>query len=422
LQIDEDVLRKYAESRGVKVDIDSLKKVANKFLTSILDESIKKVKLSDGEKTLYKSDFEQIKHSTYPNLKDKESEFYDAVDKIPSFITEEKKYIKWLHLSDFHIKLYEDYKTSPIFEALKEDIVELMKKHLINSFDFIIVTGDLAFYGKHEDYKGVKTLLDNIKNYTHTPKKRIFIVPGNHDVDRSIVQNQKYQLKSEWRSETEAENFLKGDKDVLNAFFKKFNGFSEFIRNFFRGKRSFTPDNYFSINILKIEGIQVALVGLNSCLKSGEDEEERNLMITKEQLNRALYESRKKVDLDGDFIQIPIKICFFHHPLDCINQNEIRNYRSRICKNFDFMLNGHIHDSAYDILNINNNYKIIKIVAGSTFIRDPGRGKQCYNIIKIDSKSLEGYGYFRRFEEGADYWTIDTSVGRGTGFVEVNLS
>jgi len=41
--------------------------------------------------------------------------------------------------------------------------------------------------------------------------------------------------------------------------------------------------------------------------------------------------------------------------------------------------------------------------------------------LKTNSKSLEGYGFFRRFDDGAHYWVIDTSVGQGTGIAEVEL-
>jgi len=296
-----------------------------------------------------------------------------------------------------------------------------MEDHSISSFDFIIITGDLAYFGKNVDYTDVASLLDDILDYTNTPKERLFIVPGNHDVDRNIVEQQKHQLKTDWKSEDDAVNFLNGDKTILEGFFKKFKGYSDFIDNYFGGNRVFTPTLNFSTHYLEIEGTKVALIGLNSCLKSGEDGEEGKLMITQDQLDKALYNFTKKGDLKCDLDDIPIKICFFHHPLEFIEKNESKKDKVIILQNFDFLLNGHIHDSAYYILNSKGNYEIITIIAGSTFIRNPGRGKQCYNIIKIDSKNLEGYGYFRKFEEGAHYWAIDTSVCQGTGTVEVKL-
>ena len=216
---------------------------------------------------------------------------------------------------------------------------------------------------------------------------------------------------------------MAGDKTILRAFFNKFKGYSEFIENYFKGTRAFNHESNFSTHLLPIKDIKVALIGLNSCLISGKDKEEGTLMIGENQLKRALEEFRQNEEIKCDLKDIPVRICFFHHPLDCINRNEVRFIENSIYKNFDFLLNGHIHNSVYKKTTKSDRHRLINIIAGSTFIRGsrPKEEKQCYNIIKIHSKTLEGYGFFRRFDKGADDWAIDTSVGNELGIVEVKI-
>lgn len=417
---DKSLIEKYVDAHGLDVDIDSLEEIVNEFFISYIGEIIKKDK-KNGKKKYEKSEVDEIREQ---QLNNQQSDIDNTVDdKLSPSITDEDNDIKWLHLSDFHIKPSEGYKTSPIFEALQDDIEKLMEDYSITSFDFIIVTGDLGYFGKYDDYKDVESLLDHILDYTNTLKENLFIVPGNHDVNRKIVENQKSQIKTDWKSVNDANNFMEGDKTILRAFFKKFKGYSEFIENYFNGTRAFNHESNFSTHLLPIKDIKVALIGLNSCLISGKDKEEGTLMIAENQLKRALEEFRQKDDLKCDLKDIPVRICFFHHPLDCINRNEVKVIENGIFKNFDFLLNGHIHNSVYKETTKSDRHRLINIIAGSTFIRSsrPKEEKQCYNIIKINSKTLKGYGYFRRFDKGADDWAIDTSVGNEFGIVEVKI-
>jgi len=375
----------------------------------------------NGKKKYEKSEIDEIRARKLDN---QQTDLNNNVDtRLSPSITDEENDIYWLHLSDFHIEPDERHNTSPIFKALKNDIEKLMEEYSISSFDFIIVTGDLGYSGENNDYKEVESLLDSILGYTNTPRKNLFIVPGNHDVNRKIVENQKDQIKTDWKSVTDANNFMKGDKTILRGFFNKFKGYSKFIENYFEGTRAFNHESNFSTHLLPIKGKKVALIGLNSCLISGKDLEEGTLMITENQLNLALERFTQEGHFNCDLEHIPIRICFFHHPLDCISRIERKITDIIIYRNFNFLLNGHIHDSAYDVNTKGGRHKLINIIAGSTFIRGepPKEEKQCYNIIKINSETLKGYGYFRKLDKGAADWGIDTSVGNEFGIAEVKV-
>jgi 3',5'-cyclic AMP phosphodiesterase CpdA len=50
--------------------------------------------------------------------------------------------------------------------------------------DFILLTGDLAFSGKPEEYALADGFLDELVEASGVPNERIFCIPGNHYINR----------------------------------------------------------------------------------------------------------------------------------------------------------------------------------------------------------------------------------------------
>src|SRR5579864_7156030 len=91
----------------------------------------------------------------------------------------------WLHLSDWH-QQGRELDRRAVRDALLED---LEKRESIDErlaeIDFIVFSGDLAFNGAAEEYTAVaEELLRPVLEVTRVPKNRLFIVPGNHDLER----------------------------------------------------------------------------------------------------------------------------------------------------------------------------------------------------------------------------------------------
>jgi 3',5'-cyclic AMP phosphodiesterase CpdA len=87
--------------------------------------------------------------------------------------------ISWLHISDIHLRPLDAWPQKVVMEAMCEDI----NRHFARApADFILVSGDLAFTGRTEDYALVETFLDKVRAAAGVPRERIFCIPGNHDV------------------------------------------------------------------------------------------------------------------------------------------------------------------------------------------------------------------------------------------------
>lgn len=93
----------------------------------------------------------------------------------------------WLHLSDIHFGHgNRDYSANQraVLKALRQHLQTDVRPQV--DLDAIFVTGDIAFSGKAEQYTAARELLLDFSKLLDIPPNRIFLVPGNHDVDRAI--------------------------------------------------------------------------------------------------------------------------------------------------------------------------------------------------------------------------------------------
>ena len=92
-----------------------------------------------------------------------------------------------LHLSDFHIDYKDDehVKRDEIIEKLKKKLVFIFNKEPDWIPNFIILTGDIAYAAKEDDYKKVVDLLSPIfselKSKFEINSSRIVVAAGNHN-------------------------------------------------------------------------------------------------------------------------------------------------------------------------------------------------------------------------------------------------
>lgn len=98
--------------------------------------------------------------------------------------------MRLLHLSDIHFKEPDclDPRTDPerpYRTRLKADLVELCAEKTV---DAILVSGDIAFKGHPAEFTVADAWLKELAAASGCRPDRIYVVPGNHDVDRSICR------------------------------------------------------------------------------------------------------------------------------------------------------------------------------------------------------------------------------------------
>lgn len=318
--------------------------------------------------------------------------------------------LTWLHLSDWHQK-GKDFDRHVVRQALIKDIKnrKLISQDL-EKIDFIVFGGDVAFSGKPEEYKAAKEeLFEPLLRACNLGPERLFIIPGNHDLDRAKFGLLPAPLLKPIESDIEAKDWLY-DSEKRVEVLKPLKAFKSFVSQYTKQKNS----DYANIRELEVDGKKVALLGINSSWmcgrrKNSKDEiDDKGVVIVGEPQIHDSLESISEFD---------VKIVVLHHPFDWLADFESSQIMSRLIRECDFILRGHQHESQVAV--ISSTYgDCVVIPAGACYDRripiDP-RYANAYNFVHLDFKSGNGVVFLRCWN-GRDQWREDIDSCSGGKF------
>ena len=203
--------------------------------------------------------------------------------------------IKVIHISDFHLESENlSFDKNKIINALINDLKSVIcdKSIIIFSGDLIDKSG-IGFKDKELAFDYFKELfIDKIINEFPTLKNRFFIVPGNHDFDRSEVDEfSDFPRKKYFNDKPEiVEDFVSKNYNIEKSL-EGLKNFKEFEKGFYKNNFSdkdwnFTQfENSFRI---QIDGINTGLSCLNTTWLSFDDVEKGSLFLSKFQVENSL--------------------------------------------------------------------------------------------------------------------------------------
>jgi predicted phosphodiesterase len=177
-----------------------------------------------------------------------------------------KRGLTWIHVSDWHQK-DKEFDRRIVRDALIEDIKNRAAiSQDLATIDLIIFSGDLAFSGRIEEYLAAKEqFIDPLLEACGLGHDRLFIVPGNHDLDRKAFDPILRGLPDLLKTYDDVKNWLT-QENCKAMLMKPFQAFTNFIADCTGTKQG----NYASICIWNnIGGKKVALLGLNSAWACG---------------------------------------------------------------------------------------------------------------------------------------------------------
>lgn len=185
--------------------------------------------------------------------------------------------MRLLHLSDIHFKEPECMEPMtdperPYRTLLRADLEVLCGE---KSVDAILVSGDIAFKGHHAEFATAGGWLKELAAACGCRPDRIYVVPGNHDVDRSVCRNStaisNAQAAIARADNQHRESVLRtqlNDSDSGLALFKPlaaYNTFASPLGCFVSPERPFWIYNLEDLG----GGVTLRLHGLTSTLISG---------------------------------------------------------------------------------------------------------------------------------------------------------
>jgi predicted phosphodiesterase/energy-coupling factor transporter ATP-binding protein EcfA2 len=245
-----------------------------------------------------------------------------------------------MHLSDLHVG-GEDWQRDDVLDALVRDLPQLLAGHELRP-DLLLVTGDVADSGRREEYDGAFVVLEQITRALGLDRhEHVFMVPGNHDVDRSRISGitslhhqALVMLGSEGLADALAD--LLGHADELALYGERLREWCAFTERFMGPARAVTPEHPWRADVVRVQGLSVGVLSLCTAWASGNDHEHGRLLLGERQLRSALAQAR------GAGARLVVAL--LHHPPSWLHPAEQAAVRGRIEREVDVLLHGHTHE------------------------------------------------------------------------------
>lgn len=251
--------------------------------------------------------------------------------------------ISWLHLSDLHSRKSSKWDSDKVVRSLIEDLTLMQKDHGIRP-DFIFFTGDAAFGTTREEkieeqYAQFADFLDKVRK-AFTPeieKANVFIVPGNHDVDRTkILESDNDWLRDPKRQfEDVLYQFSNSESGMGLQWLGRLSAYRTFLTRYELYHLNPDQPQLLWANTRNCNGRKVKIVGLNTAWSCATNREKGELWMCGE-WQKAIADTL--VDEDSD-----ISFALLHHPLNWMNEHEDPHLMRGFTRDFDFVLHGHEH-------------------------------------------------------------------------------
>lgn len=302
--------------------------------------------------------------------------------------------IRFLHLSDLHLR-HGDTRRYDQERVLRGLLDTLQRERSAEPIDLIFVTGDLAFSGHPDEFALVTRFLRNLLDATGVPAEHVFVVPGNHDVDRSTGR---------WLLRT-----LESDEEAM-AFFvsegnrrwhaEKLAAYRQAMAELLGAGRGLgLRCGAEAVELVNIRGTSIAVASFNSAWFAQDDEDQSKLWLGEANVDHAGQRIREA--------GVALAVALMHHPLDHLAEAERPHVEDHLERTFDLILRGHLHThKSRAIRSQRGGY--LELAAPAAYQGSKWPNGCFVGNIYLDARRVELSPL--RFGSGTDPWTLDTTI------------
>lgn len=318
-----------------------------------------------------------------------------------------------VHLSDIQFGKFHRFpdaaEPSNAFDTLSQrliaDLEYLRREHKVEP-DIILVTGDLAEWGRRSELHQVFTFLGQAAEALRLPRSRVAIIPGNHDVDRKACA--AYFLDCESR-----------EIPHVRPYPAKWTHFKAFFEDFYRDAQNVSFTDAEPWTLFEYPELFTVIAGLNSTWADSHLEADHYGYVGEEQMR--WFESRLRTRKQDGWL----RIAALHHnvrPGPTSSEESLRDaplLRTIMGPLVNAVVHGHTHDGQTDVFRPNvpiystgsasvaaserppevpNQYQVLQFTA-----RGASRWARAY---RADERKFIGDN--RATEHGDDWRTSDT--------------
>ncbi|MCK4829446.1 metallophosphoesterase, partial [bacterium] len=296
--------------------------------------------------------------------------------------------INILHLSDFHYDKPKSEDIKIVVGALIKDLKRFQDEGI--EVDFVVFSGDLVQRGDDGFPADLKSIfISPLLTELRITKDCFFIAPGNHDIQKSRVDEiDEEGLKHYLNQRDKVNSFLDNVDQKANYLerLSKFNEFKESIESVHLVRSNIL----FSTYLFKIRDKEIGVACLNSAWRAtGRDDNADYglLLIGERQIDQA-YEEIMGADL---------KIAISHHPFEWLIEFERISLKRLMLSYFDIIFLGHNHDSSPEFLEIPINRAVVSHGGCLYSNRDFFNG---YSLISYDPVGSKVDMYVQQYFDG----------------------
>ncbi|MEM6453660.1 MAG: NACHT domain-containing protein, partial [Acidobacteriota bacterium] len=239
--------------------------------------------------------------------------------------------ITLLHLSDLHARDNTAWDANRVTRTLIEDLTDLANDGLRP--DLVLFTGDLAWAGKPEEFEWGWAFLESVLDACGLGRDALFLVPGNHDIDRakvsSLVRNFPAQTD---RAEVEAK--IRDGGSDWSFLTQRLDAYRAFVASLDLDHLEIDADRAIWTAMPTVRGCSIGLAGFNTAWTCARQGEKGQLWMGAHWQHETLHEAVHDAK---------VRIALLHHPPSWLHEHEAPRFEEALQRDFHLVLHGHRH-------------------------------------------------------------------------------
>lgn len=311
----------------------------------------------------------------------------------------ETRVVTWLHLSDVHFQSGQRWEQTIVLNALVRDVlIDLRNQQLLP--DFVFVTGDVAHGGRPDEYVQAERFFSEVARITCTdPETSWFVVPGNHDVDRTQIKPLA-RISAAAVQDISQVNSILADEVSRTLFTGRERAFFDFTSSFLGEARAWSDRSPWKVETRTVRRLPISIIGLNSAWSAeGGDQDQGRLLLGEFQVREAIA--------SADAYAPGLKIALMHHPLDWLRSFDQERVKSLLFGKggVQVLLRGHLHMGRIARQD-NPDAHCVELAAGALW--QDSTFPHGVTIVRLDADTGQGEVHLFRYSgEGRGFWKRD---------------
>ena len=277
-----------------------------------------------------------------------------------------------LHLSDTQFgprhRFQEGNPLGGLLDRLSEDLEELRRVDGLWP-DLAVVTGDLTEYGMPSQFETFGRFAEGLAKLLGLPRRRVVLVPGNHDVNRKLCEGYFNECEGSERAPE-------------RPYWPKLQPYADFVTRFYEGEADLRFIAAEPWTLFELADLRVVLDGLASTIPDRQSAPEHYGVLGEQQI-RAFAEKLRPYKA-----QRWLRIAAVHHdPLRAERppaEQDVKDFKRRLGPIANLVLHGHIHEEQLQWLD--TTIPVLAIGSASVQLEErPPEVPNQYQVIRLFS-------------------------------------